>query len=273
MRSLLFIALAAAACGTARQSPAQAGPPRELAALRPLIDTTGYSGTVVVLDLRRGTVRAVHGERAARRLIPASTYKILNSLIALETGVVASDSTVLPWDGVTRERKELNRDLDLRAAFQVSAVPHYQAIAREIGPERMQRFVDAVPYGNRDLSGGMDRFWLEGGLRISPMEQVHFLARLYRDALPFSPRTMAAVKRIMLVEQTPAYTLRAKTGLALVPGGQVGWWVGWVERGEDVFVFATVLESENPGPSFIPARLSVTRGVLQAMGILPPPAS
>ena len=268
MRALLAIALAAAACGTARQSPSPAAP-RELAALRPLIDTTGYSGTVVVLDVRRGTLQAVHGERAARRLIPASTFKILNSLVALETGVVASDSTVLPWDSIVRERKEINRDLDLRSAFQLSAVPHFQGIARTIGPERMRRFMDAVPYGNRDISGGIDRFWLEGGLRISPIEQVEFLARLYRDELPFSPRTQAAVKRIMLVEQTPAYTLRAKTGLATVPGGEVGWWVGWVERGEDVFVFATALESENPGPSFVPARLSVTRAVLRAMGILP----
>jgi beta-lactamase class D len=269
MRSILFIALAAA-CGTAPRPPSPVAVPRELAALRPLIDTTGYTGTVVVLDVRRGTLQAVHGERATRRLIPASTYKILHSLIALETGVVASDSTVLPWDSVARERKELNRDLDLRSAFQLSAVPHYQAIAREVGSERMQRFVDAVPYGNRNLAGGIDQFWLEGGLRISAIEQAHFLARLYRGELPFSPRTQAAVKRIMVVEQTPAYTLRAKTGLATVPGGEVGWWVGWVERGEDVFVFATALENNTPGPAFLPARLSITRAVLRAMGILPP---
>ena len=115
---------------------------------------------------------------AQQRFIPASTFKIFSALVALETGVIADISTVMPWDGVVRGRTELNQDLTLLEGFRLSAVPHFQALVREIGAQRMQQHIDAVGYGNRDISGGIDQFWLTGALRISPLEQVQFLQRL-----------------------------------------------------------------------------------------------
>lgn len=190
-------------------------PVRELASARESIDATGFAGTVLVYDLDGDEYLAGHAERVERRRIPASTFKIFNSLVALETGVVADQHTVIEWDGVTRGRSELNRDLDLQTAFRLSAVPHFQELARRIGPERMQRFIDAVGYGNRDISGGIDEFWLTGGLRISPREQVDFLVRLYRGDLPFAPRTVAIVKEMMVSERTPEHLIRSKTGWAV----------------------------------------------------------
>ena len=274
-RAALIALLLSAAVPPAALAQGTLIPPiAELTALRSLVDTTGYRGTVVVYDLRRDRYQAVHGERAARRLVPASTFKIVNALTALELNVVAGPGTVIPWDSVVRDRRELNRDLDLREAFRVSAVPHFQRLAREIGPARMQRTLDRLGYGNRDIGDAIDRFWLEGPLRISPLEQVQFLTRLYRGQLPYGARSTAAVRDIMTVEQTPAYTIRAKTGWATLPGEDVGWWVGWVERGADVYVFATSLESANPTAAFGPARERVTRQVLAALGVVdaPPPA-
>ncbi len=243
----------------------------ELPAARQVIDDSGFAGTVLIYDVAGKRYQAGHAGRIDRRLLPASTFKILNSLIALETGIVAGGQTILKWDGKVRERPEINKDLDLQAAFRVSAVPHFQELARRIGAERMQRFVDAVGYGNRDISGGIDQFWLSGGLRISPREQVEFLTRLQRGELPFSTAAMDTVKAMMVNEQTATQVIRAKTGWTVLPQNEnVGWWVGWVEREGRVHMFATALEAKAPNDTFGPARVGVTRDVLTRIGVLAP---
>jgi beta-lactamase class D len=266
----LALALASAFAPARADAPAAVDPPVvEVASVRAAIDATGFVGSVLVYDLERDAYAAGHAERADRRLIPASTFKIFSALVALEAGVIDGPDSVIPWDGVTRDRVEVNADLSLQAAFRLSAVPHFQDLVRRIGAERMQHHIDAVGYGNRDISGEVDGFWLRGGLRISPREQVAFLARLYRDDLPFSQRSMAMVRQMMLTEEAPGHTIRAKTGWATLPGDDnVGWWVGWVEHGQAVHVFATVLEATAPDQSFLPARQAVTRTVLAGMGVL-----
>ncbi|MEX0708892.1 MAG: penicillin-binding transpeptidase domain-containing protein [Woeseia sp.] len=250
--------------GVLAQDPAGESP---LAAAA--IDETGFTGTILIHDLRGGSFVAGHSERIDQPLLPASTFKIFSSLVALETGVIDGPDSIIRWDGVTRSREVLNQDLPLRQAFRVSAVPHYQDLVRRIGHERMQQFIDRAGYGNRDISGGIELFWLSGGLRITPREQVAFLARLYRNELPFSHATMEAVREMMVTDDGNGYTIRAKTGWAAPPNeGNTGWWTGWVERGDSVYVFATVLEADDAGDSFGPAREAVTRQVLAALGIL-----
>jgi len=244
---------------------------QELPQARASIDSAGFEGSVLIFNTSDGNYTAGHAERIDRRLIPASTFKIFNALVALETGVIADPATVIKWDGITRGRHELNRDLDLQTAFQISAVPHFQALARSIGAERMQHYLDLSNYGNRSMSGGIDRFWLSGGLRISPREQVDFIARMRLGELPFSQATVAAVMEMMVVETTSEYTVRGKTGWAILKAGKnVGWWVGFVESESGAHIFATVLESATPGPTFGPARKAVTWQVLHELGILKP---
>jgi beta-lactamase class D len=245
------------------------GPIPELPVGRQAVDATGFTGAILLYDPQRNRYEAGHAERIDRQSIPASTFKIFSSLVALETGVIDDADAIIRWDGIVRGRTELNRDLDLKTAFNLSAVPHYQELVRRIGRDRMQRFIDAVGYGNRDLSGGVDAFWLTGGLRISPREQVDFLARLYRGDLPFSQATMATVREMMVNERSARHVLRAKTGWAVLPEAEnVGWWVGWVERESGVLIFATVLEATAPGDTFGPARQAVTRRVLEDVGAL-----
>lgn len=241
-----------------------------LHSLAAVLDITGFRGTVVVYDLRRNRMQATHPALVDAARIPASTFKIVNSLIALETGVVTDERTVICWDSVVRPRVELNRDLDLATGFRLSAVPHFRALARAIGYGRMQHFVGTLNYGNRNIAGGIDQFWLTGDLRISPREQIDFLMRLYRDELPVSRQAMATVRRIMEVERSDGFMVRAKTGWAVLPNDhEVGWWVGWVERGSDVYFFASMIEGDNPGATFGAARTEVPRAVLHRLGILP----
>lgn len=219
-------------------SPTATADPTATAAL----EASGFDGAICLYDLQTETYRAAHAERIDEVFIPASTFKIFSALVALETGVIADRDTIITWDGTWRKRTELNRDLDLQSAFRLSAVPHFQELVRRIGPARMQRYIDDADYGNRDISGGEDTFWLTGALRISPRQQVDFLARLYANQLPFTQETMDAVKAMMLVDENPDHILRAKTGWATLEDNQhTGWWVGWIERGPEVTVFATVL--------------------------------
>jgi beta-lactamase class D len=231
---------------------------------------TGVAGSMLIADANTGAMVAGHAERVDRPLSPASTFKIISALVALEAGVIADAQSVIPWDSVTRDRPEINRDLDLQTAFRLSAVPHFQSLVRRIGPARMQHALDTIGYGNRNIGGGIDQFWLTGALRISPRGQVDVLTRLLHDALPVSRRSMAIVRAMMVTEATASYTIRAKTGLTTPPGSEtVGWWVGWVEHGAAVHVFATALEATAPPVGFTAQRLAVTRCALQALAILP----
>ena len=270
--------LRAQSTATASPFPAPRTSVEESPAVRACVDAAatgaaGVAGSTLIADARTGArtgaLVAGHAERVDRPLIPASTFKIVSALVALETGVIADAQTVIPWDSVVRDRPEINRDLDLQTAFRLSAVPHFQSLVRRIGPARMQQALDTIGYGNRNIGGGIDQFWLTGALRISPRGQVELLTRLLHDDLPVSRRSMAIVRSMMVHEATATYTIRAKTGLTTPPGSEtVGWWVGWVERGAAVHVFATALEAAAPTAGFNAQRLAVTRCALQALSIL-----
>lgn len=224
----------------------------------------GVVGTIVVYDLKADHFSVFDEERAGRPMTPASTFKIANTLIALETGVVADEQQVLPWDGVKREINEWNHDHKLRTAIKYSVVPAFQQIARQIGPERMKSYLQKFRYGNQDISGGIDRFWLGSSLQISAFQQIDFLKRLYLMELPASERSVRILKDVLLVEATPAYRLRGKTGLKQGDPG-VGWWVGWVERDDNTYFFATNIDIAEPSRK----RILVTKDVLKSINALP----
>ena len=230
------------------------------------------AGTFVLYDMEGEHWIRYDPERAASRFIPASTFKIFNSLVALETGAVEDARMVIPWDSVDRGSRGWNQDQTLRTAFQRSAVWAYQELARRIGEDRMRAWVRREHYGNEDISGGIARFWLTGAIRISANEQVDFLRRLHRGDLDFSDRTMAIVRDIMVVEETPEYTIRAKTGWARPQeegGPEIGWLVGWVERDAAPYFFALNLETKAPDVPMREARREIAYGILRELGVLP----
>ena len=200
--------------------------------------------------------------------LPASTYKIPHSLIALETGVIKDDVDILTWDGIKRDLPQWNQDLNLRLAFKYSGVWFYQVLARRIGHQQMQDFVTKMQYGNGNIGAAtdIDRFWLSGELRITPRQQIDFLRRLYRNDLPFTQRNIDLVKDIAIAEQTPDYTLRAKTGWATNKTPYIGWYVGYLEQNDNVYFFATNLDT--PEEKDLSARLEITRLCLQDLGLL-----
>ena len=210
---------------------------------------TGTAGTFVGYKTDDYLIVASDKDRSGQAFLPASTFKIPNSLIALETGVVGDpDKDVFKWDGVKRSIEAWNQDHTLRSAIAASVVPVYQEIARRIGVERMRKYIDLFEYGNRNIGGGIDQFWLTGDLRIDPIQQIDFVDRLRRGVLPVSKRSQDLVRDILPVTKVGETTIRAKSGLLGAELGKpsLGWLVGWAEKGGAQTVFALNMDIREP---------------------------
>jgi beta-lactamase class D len=227
----------------------------------------GTAGTFVGYRVEDYLVIASDRDRSGQAKLPASTFKIPNSLIALETGVVGDpDVDLFKWDGVKRGIESWNRDHTMRSAIAASAVPVYQEIARRIGAQRMQKYLDLFEYGNRDIGGGIDQFWLTGNLRIDPVQQVDFVDRLRRGVLPVSKRSQDIVRDILPVTGVGNAVIRAKSGLLGAEAGKpsLGWMVGWVENGGGNTVFA--LNMDCLEPRHVADRMIITQQCLADIG-------
>lgn len=226
-------------------------------------------GCFLLYDLQRNEYLVYNPKRTNTGFLPASTFKIFNSLVALETGAVRDESEVIKWDGVERMAPAWNQDHNMRSAFKNSTVWFYQEMARRVGRERMQQYVNKAGYGNRNIGGRIDSFWLDGDLRTTAKQQIEFLVKLHRSRLPFSPRVIKIVKDIFIAERTDQYLLRAKTGWAglgdkSVP--QVGWWVGYVERGNEAYFFAMNIDIKKDEDAAV--RKSITKSILREIKVI-----
>lgn len=261
--ALLFIMCAAGARGAGAQ---------DLSAHFKNID-----GCIVVYDLKQNSYTRHNAERCRRRFSPYSTFKIPNSLIGLETGVIKDADFVIKWnrekyppgDWNTEPFINWKRDHDLRSAMKHSVVWYYRELALGVGEKAMRRHVTNFQYGNHDTSGGLNRFWLNSSLLISPDEQVEFLKKFYGGQLPVSKRSLDIVKEIIVREETPQYRLSGKTGGGSGAGGKaIGWFVGYVEAKGNVYFFATNIEGANY-MAIRDERINLTKRILADLGYIP----
>ncbi|PLR79735.1 class D beta-lactamase [Bacillus canaveralius] len=196
---------------------------------------TNHDGTFILRDTKKEKSFIYNNERANQRYAPQSTFKVPNSLIGLQVGAVEDEYDIKYWDGVEREIEVWNQDHTLGSAMRNSVVWYYQAMARDIGYNRMDEWVQNISYGNQDISGGIDQFWLSSSLKISPIEQADFMETLYKENLSFDKDVMKTVKRMMIQKEGDNYTLYGKTG----QGSGIGWYVGFIETDNRTYSFAT----------------------------------
>ncbi|MDQ0859082.1 class D beta-lactamase [Bacillus sp. V2I10] len=201
----------------------------------------GKQGTIVVKNLKTDKIYVYNKKRSKKRLTPESTFKVPNALIGLETGAVKDEYEVRRWDGTLREIEDWNRDHTLASGMRYSVIWYYQSMARDIGSAAMQENVDLLNYGNRDIGGGIDRFWLDSSLKISAQEQIRFFENLVEETLPFDKQQMRTVKRIMINEEADSYVQHGKTGTRLSDLG-LGWFVGYAETEKAEWVFAANID-------------------------------
>lgn len=230
-------------------------------------DEYDLSGSFILYDLNNDIYFFVNPEQKDIQFSPASTFKICNSLIGLETGVIEDENFIIRWDSLDRGYSSWNKDQTLASALKYSAVWYYQELARRVGEERMQEWINKTGYGNQQIGGGIDQFWLRGDLRITPSQQIDFLRSLYHNKLPFSVRNQEIVKKIMIVEETDDYVMHAKTGWALK--NNAGWYVGYIEKGNNVYFFTTCVQGNDFNmENFGKSRIEISRKILADLGIL-----
>lgn len=249
---------------------AAAEPWREDQAVAALFRQAGVEGTFVLLDERSNTLRGHHQSRAEQRFSPASTFKIANALIGLSLGAVRSVDEVIPYTGDAKPfMREWLEPMGLRGAMKLSNVPLYQELARRIGLQRMREAIGRLHYGNEQIGTNVTTFWLRGPLAISAIEQTRFLSRLAHRTLLFPEQAQRKVAEIIRVDSGPGWSIHAKTGWQNAPGAGVGWWVGWVQKGDQITPFS--LNIAMAGAADAPKREQLGRSSLQALGILPTP--
>ena len=225
-------------------------------------------GTVVLYNMKKKTYTLCNEALSSRGILPASTFKIYNALIGLETKAADSTDYVIAWDGITYQFPEWNKDHTLQSAIKNSVVWYFQELARRIGKSRMETYIKKLPYGNMDISKGIDTFWLEGNLKISAREQVDLLRRLYSHELPFSESTQEQVKEIIILEKNEVYTLRGKNGtVSRLADVYYSWFVGYLEKDNNVHFFAVNLEKDKSAFKFGEAK-EITIKILKEMKIL-----
>lgn len=211
-----------------------------------LFDQYNTVGTIVI-ESRKQQKTWIHNEaRTNTPKRPASTFKIPNSIFALEAGAVEDVEEIVPWNGKDYNIKAWNKPHSLRSAYQVSSLPTYQELATRIGLEKMAEFVAKTEYGNGKIGGKVDKFWVWGPLEITANQQIGFLKRLETRTLPFSKQAQDATIGIMEARRGEGWVLRAKTGWALDPKPAVGWYVGWLEKDDDVLFFAMNMDMLDP---------------------------
>jgi beta-lactamase class D len=235
--------------------------------LKKHFDEFRVEGTFAMYDNSRGQHIIYNLKRDTVAYSPASTFKIANALIALHTGRLTSDSSIIKWDGVTRERPEWNQDLSLYQAFRVSAVPHFQSVARSIGRDTMQKWLDSLHYGNMKIGTAIDSFWLDNSLKISNDAQVWFVKLLYFKQLPVRQSVQEQVKRMMIQENNTVYQLAYKTGWGQTPeGNELGWIAGWIEENRHVYFFSINFESPDHQIDMVNVRKTILNNCLTELG-------
>ncbi len=210
--------------------------------------------TCVFVNCKSGEIIAPDSVSIKTRYTPCSTFKIWNTLIGVECQIIhsAADS-FYRWDSIARAIPSWNRDLSLKEAFQVSCVPAYQILARTIGNERMRKWIISIDYGDKDISSGIDDFWLprEGkkSIKISPLEQAQLIRKLVNGELTFNQQSQNVLREIMVIETTSKGVFYGKTGSGVNLDSDkeqsLGWFVGYVTGKDQNYSFACLIKGVN----------------------------
>lgn len=220
----------------------------------------------MIISSHNGKKQYIYNKkRADKGFLPASTFKILNTLIGLKEGVI-SENTVFKWDGKDKGWSMWNKDQTLKSALSYSCVWCYQEVAKKVGNNAYLNHFNLVNYGNKKTGPNIETFWLDGDLRITAQQQINLMRKVYDKNLPYSGKDIEILKKIMVVEKNKNYTLYGKTGWVNNSKQSVGWFVGFVETKSDPWFFAMNINMTDIKQA--PARKAITKEVLLGKKII-----
>lgn len=201
--------------------------------------------------------------------LPASSFAIVHSLVGLQTGVITNDSMVIKKDSLAQGRAACQQDLSMYQAFRLSCPSYFQELARRLGRDTLQHWLDSLSYGTKKIKGPVDSFWLNNSLKITPDEQLGLVKRLYFEQLPFFKRNQQIVKRAMRFEDKPEYRLSYYTGSGNKENGHpLGWVVGYIEENGHPYFFVLNFETANRNLDPASLHLKILKGILSELGFM-----
>lgn len=206
----------------------------------------GYSGCIVLYDSNTNHYDIYNKDKSSLRVSPDSTYKIYSALIGLQKGIISPSTSTIKWNHKVYPFDTWNADQDLKSAMRNSVNWYFQSLDRQVGLNGLEKYFEQFSYGNCDLSGGINAYWMDSSLLISPIEQVQALKKFYYNTLGFSPVNVDAVKNSLRISENSGETLFGKTGTGIVNNKDTsGWFIGYVEEKGDVIFFATNIQNSN----------------------------
>jgi beta-lactamase class D len=236
--------------------------------LKPLFDKYGVNGCFVLFNKEENEYIRYNSSLCDSGFIPASTFKIPNSLIALEEGVIKDTLQTIKWDGHEWPVKTWNHDQTLKTAMKYSCVWVYSGFAEQIGINTYYKYIKEFDYGNKNITGQPARFWLAGLLRISANQQIEFLTRFYNYNLPISRRSVDIVKNLLVLEKTDSYKLSGKTGGGMLNDKDyIMWLVGYVEKDNKTFYYALNFKTSDFEKTSL-ARYELTKDILRQLKLI-----
>ncbi len=235
--------------------------------LKKYFDSAHVDGSFSLLNNQMGTVTVYNMKVDTQRVLPASSFNIVNALVGVQTGKITDENMVVKWDGIVRNDAGWNKDLTMKQAFAASSVPYFQEIARRIGKDTLQVWIDSIQYGNKNTNGAVDSFWLNDDLKISPDEQLGLMSKLYFDQLPFQKYAQQMVRTAMLAEDNTLYKLSYNTGWGSDENNQsIGWVTGWIEENRHVYFFVTLVKSPEKNTDMKTTATNITTNILKELG-------
>lgn len=199
--------------------------------------------------------------RCSQRIAPDSTFKIALSLMAFNQGII-NQNTVFKWNGNKGVMPTHDQDQTPLTWLKYSVVWVSQQITPQLGLHRIQRYLAAFKYGNQDFSGdagknnGLQYAWLSSSLKISALEQLHFLSAMLSNKLPITKKAIANTKENMYQGKLDnGADYYGKTGSGRhernereINPSQLrdGWFVGFVEMGSQQYIFVSNLTDKIP---------------------------
>lgn len=231
--------------------------------LKSYFDKYNVEGCFTMLNNSDGSITVYNMNLDTTRFTPAATFKVMSSLIALQTGVVTDEKMIIK----SENSDSLEVGSNIAEGFKKDGTPFFHEVARRIGKKNMQNWLDSISYGNKITEGPVDSFWFNNKLKISPDEQLGLLKKLYFDQLPFRKSVHEIVRKLMLEEDNSAYKLSYKLGFAENESkDKIGWAIGWIEENRHVYFFTTLIKSKNPDTDVKKIRLDLTKDILKHYG-------
>lgn len=232
---------------------------------------SGYEGSFVLYDLNGDTWKVYDMEQATLRTAPNSTYKIYDALFGLEEGVIAPDDSFMAWDGTNHPFEAWNGNQDLLSAMQSSVNWYFEEIDKQIGGAAIQDYIRKIGYGNEIVNANLSSYWMQGTLKISPIEQVELLTALHNNQFDFAPENINAVKNSICLFSSENFSSEGKnfygkTGTGRVDGQDInGWFVGLLETTGNTYFFATNIQAAENATGSKASEISLS--ILSHMGI------